>query len=231
MAYASQINADQQKMASKTQQVLISLCIAGIVAQDVTKFRKFPGFKCDTVSGNAVKLSAIRCLAKAQMKKCSEVQIHPACQCCDTVTTADNSTAIYSGACPAGGVLNLITRKCYYVKKETKEWIEARNACRAQGFELVTIESSAENAFVFGLLSDEAWIGLNDRAIEGTFVWSDGSQSGYTNWYADQPNDYLNQDCVYINDVVYGEKWGDHPCAPPIDKSIPEYVCTLKINP
>ncbi|CAG0906465.1 unnamed protein product [Cyprideis torosa] len=149
-------------MASKRamQQVLIGLCIGGILAQEVTKFRKFPGFKCDTVSGDAVNLSAIRCLARSQMKNSSEVQIHPACQCCDFITTADNSTAIYSGdisttfysptACPSGGVLNLITRKCYYVRKQTKGWIEARNACRAAGFELVTIENAAENDFVFG---------------------------------------------------------------------------------
>ena len=26
------------------------------------------------------------------------------------------------------------------------------------------------------------WIGFNDAAREGTFVWSDGSESDYTNW-------------------------------------------------
>ncbi|CAG0906946.1 unnamed protein product [Cyprideis torosa] len=218
-------------MASKraTQQALICFCIAGIVAQEVSRFKRFPGFKCDKVSGDAVEgLSAIRCLARAQMKKCSDTQIHPACQCCDTIRTGDNSTAIYALACPGKGVWNPITGKCYYVRKQTKEWMEARTACRAEGFELVTIENGAENTFVFGLLSNPAWIGLNDIANENTFVWSDGSHSAYTNWYPGQPNDFENQDCIGMNWDNYGEKWADHECD---HGSMPEYVCTLKINP
>ncbi|CAG0896495.1 unnamed protein product [Cyprideis torosa] len=100
-------------------------------------------------------------------------------------------------ACPGGGVLNPATRKCYYVKTQTKGWIEARDACRAEGFELVTIENSDENAFVCGLLSDTAWIGFNDIDIEGTFVWSDGSQSEYTNWGSGEPNNEYQEDCVF----------------------------------
>ncbi|CAG0905288.1 unnamed protein product, partial [Cyprideis torosa] len=133
--------------------------------------------------------------------------------------------------CPGVGVLNLVTRKCYYVRTQMKGWIEARDACRADGFDLVTIESSAENTFVFGLLSDAAWIGLNDIDTEGTYVWSDGSQSGYTNWDDAQPNNWLNQDCIFMNGPSDGGKWGDHACIPPIDEPIPGYVCALKINP
>ncbi|CAG0905682.1 unnamed protein product, partial [Cyprideis torosa] len=99
-------------------------------------------------------------------------------------------------ACPGGGVLNLITRKCYYVKTQANGWIEARDACRAEGFELVTIENAAESGFVFGMLSAAAWIGFNDIDIEGTFVWSDGSQSEYTKWDSGQPDDGNQEDCV-----------------------------------
>lgn len=33
------------------------------------------------------------------------------------------------------------------------------------------------------------WIGLDDRAVEGTFVWNDGSVVGFTNWSSGQPDD------------------------------------------
>ncbi|CAG0907844.1 unnamed protein product [Cyprideis torosa] len=118
---------------------------------------------------------------------------------------------------------------------QVKGWIDARDDCRADGFDLVTIESAAENAFVFGLLSAAAWIGFNDLDSEGAFVWSDGSPSEYTNWFRDEPNngDGRNQDCAIINYPgdggdypPYGEQWDDTECNPPA-----EYVCALKINP
>ncbi|CAG0903732.1 unnamed protein product [Cyprideis torosa] len=235
-----QTTAHQKNMVSKraTQQVLICFCIVGIVAEQFNKFQRFPGFKCDKVSGGVIKtLDKAQCVLKGLLKKCFAVQTHPACQCCDTVTTADNSTAIYSAAaCPGGGgVLNLITQKCYYVRMQVKGWNDARDDCRADGFDLVTIESAAENAFVFGLLSAEAWIGLNDIDSEGAFVWSDGSPREYTNWFDNEPDNSGGiQDCVNMNYPgdggglpAYGEKWDDADCNHPV----PEYVCALKINP
>ncbi|CAG0896179.1 unnamed protein product [Cyprideis torosa] len=130
-------------------------------------------------------------------------------------------------SCPDGGVLNPVTQKCYYVRTEVKGWTEARDACRAEGFELATIESATENAFVFGLLSDCAWIGLNDRTTEGTYEWSDGSQSEYRNWNPGEPRALLSgEDCVVMNCWNYGEHWDDCECSVKF-----HYVCTLKINP
>ena len=34
------------------------------------------------------------------------------------------------------------------------------------------------------------WIGLNDVAVEGGFVWTDGSAVDYVNWYSGEPNEY-----------------------------------------
>ena len=42
------------------------------------------------------------------------------------------------------------------------------------------------------------WIGANDLETEGTFVWSDGTELDYTNWYPGQPN---NVPSVNANNV------------------------------
>lgn len=59
------------------------------------------------------------------------------------------------------------------------------------------------------------WIGLNDRAREGKFVWSDGSRYNYSLWSKGEPNNYRKkEDCVVINYTKNNEgRWNDWNCA------------------
>ena len=56
------------------------------------------------------------------------------------------------------------------------------------------------------------WIGLDDLATEGRYVWAESHQVvEYSNWNAGEPNDTLNnEDCV----LKYpgGEGWNDTIC-------------------
>ncbi|MCZ7687493.1 MAG: C-type lectin domain-containing protein [Sandaracinaceae bacterium] len=68
-------------------------------------------------------------------------------------------------------------------------WTTARDACRAFGdYELVSIGDSAEQTFVANtaaaITTPWWWIGLNDRASGGDYVWvADGSALGsYAGW-------------------------------------------------
>ena len=58
--------------------------------------------------------------------------------------------------------------------------------------------------------SNFCWIGLNDRYIDGTFVWADGSNSTYRQWstgiLADNPN---SEDCAMILDNL---SWDIQAC-------------------
>jgi hypothetical protein len=96
---------------------------------------------------------------------------------------------------------------------------------------LATITSAAENQFVDGLslrwfsidvlgvlTGERAWIGANDQASEGTFVWAGGPEAGqnisgiYANWFAGEPNDAGgNEDCVVIYPRDDG-RWEDNGC-------------------
>ncbi|NXR71465.1 LAYN protein, partial [Pycnonotus jocosus] len=79
---------------------------------------------------------------------------------------------------------------------------EAHLACRADGGNLVSIESPAEQrlieSFIRSLLPADGdfWIGLRRRKEEENnstechsfYSWSDGSSSKFRNWYVDEPS-------------------------------------------
>ncbi|KXJ22252.1 C-type lectin [Exaiptasia diaphana] len=55
------------------------------------------------------------------------------------------------------------------------------------------------------------WIGFNDRAKEGTFVWFDGTKSNYTNWKKGEPNN--NNGSEHCTMKSQGsKKWIDQKC-------------------
>src|SRR6185295_16590950 len=61
------------------------------------------------------------------------------------------------------------------------------------GGHLATVRNAAENQWIysqfsrFGGLSRGLWIGLNDAASEGTFVWVSGEAESFRNWGAGEP--------------------------------------------
>lgn len=98
-------------------------------------------------------------------------------------------------------------------------WANARLACTAFGYDLVTIEDATENAAlaaeVLARDLEDAWIGLNDQTTEGTFEWSSGSPAAYRNWIPDQPSGTLHEDCTQIVNGDAGAvpgQWNDARC-------------------
>ncbi|MCA0242289.1 MAG: hypothetical protein LCI02_15675 [Proteobacteria bacterium] len=79
---------------------------------------------------------------------------------------------------------------------------------------MATVTSAGEQAFIAGNFSAEAWLGGNDRAVEGDFVWQNGPEAGqpfsFTNWGSGEPNNCCSdgEDDVVINFVASG-LWND----------------------
>ena len=89
-------------------------------------------------------------------------------------------------------------------------WRQAENLAVSLGGHLATVRSRAENDWLvatFGT-SQIAYIGLNDRAAEGTFVWSSGEPVTFTFWASGEPNDESNEDFALIFWTSEG-KWND----------------------
>ncbi len=83
------------------------------------------------------------------------------------------------------------------------------------GASLARFDSLEQETAVTGVLrpyfdQNEYWIGLNDRTVEGIYVWPDGAAPGYSNWAADQPNNNGGwQNCTRMTQE---DRWNDTAC-------------------
>lgn len=81
-----------------------------------------------------------------------------------------------------------------YVAYSATTWAAAEATAVQLGGHLVSIDDAAENEWVranvanFGGVDRRLWIGFNDVQVEGQFVWTDGTPTGYTNWNQGEPN-------------------------------------------
>jgi len=101
-------------------------------------------------------------------------------------------------------------------------WPTALAACQARGGSLVVIHNEREMAHLsdalrlheglFGGATFQVWIGLNDRASEGRFVWANGEDVPFRFWHEIEPNDYEGEDCVQIEMRDMLIAWNDQRC-------------------
>ncbi|MFP2908754.1 lectin-like protein [Pyxidicoccus sp. 3LFB2] len=108
-----------------------------------------------------------------------------------------------------------------------KPWAQAREACTSQGFDLVTIDDSAEDTWLKQQVpaGRASFIGYNDLAQEGTWAWASGTPSGYVNWRHYEPNNSQGSEHCAVNNAppvgsIPAGGWNDIPC----DVYFP-YVC------
>ena len=101
--------------------------------------------------------------------------------------------------------------RCYLVLTEPLAWDGAQAACVAAGGALAVIDDASENERVRALDDqiDPWWLGASDLAKEGTFVWVDGSELGFTAWLTFQPDNLFDEDCLEQN--IDGA-WNDAGC-------------------
>ncbi len=103
--------------------------------------------------------------------------------------------------------------------------LSASFACQDDGWHLASIPSEdvQEELHLFvDRYGEEFWIGLHDLYYEGDYVWSDGTELGYTNFDYGEPNDGAGygEDCF---EVEPGGVWEDDSCA-----EAQPYICELE---
>jgi hypothetical protein len=97
-------------------------------------------------------------------------------------------------------------------------WAIAKGLAAQANEKLVTIRNARENEWIRrnllnnvpGLQPDEAWIGFNDIATEGTFVWDSGLPVTYTFWALGEPNNNEGLEDFAVMKEVNG-RWNDLP--------------------
>lgn len=108
-------------------------------------------------------------------------------------------------------------------------WTQARDAAIAKGGHLVTITSKDENDLVFSHIQNTSywspcrgnmfgpWLGgyqpSGSNNSRSGWAWVTGEKWEYTNWYPEEPNDYLGEEdklFFYVNSCTPSLTWGDH---------------------
>ncbi|MCI4377658.1 hypothetical protein PGIGA_G00205990 [Pangasianodon gigas] len=121
---------------------------------------------------------------------------------------------VHTGSCPRPWIP--YSGHCYYLNRAKKTWLEARDACRRDGGDLLSILSIEEQSFAISQLgylkTDELWIGFNDLKTAMFFEWTDHSSVPFVSWAMNEPSHNADnkEDCVLIR----GEegKWADEIC-------------------
>jgi hypothetical protein len=97
-------------------------------------------------------------------------------------------------------------------------YANAKTACSALGMgaHLALLKSAALDTFAETFIGTvDTWIGANDLATEGTFLWEDGTALAFTNWAPGEPNNAGNayqEDCAIIAGARATKQWDDRPC-------------------
>lgn len=132
--------------------------------------------------------------------------------------------AAYShGGILTGPAINSSNGHIYYLLTQDN-WSASEMEAVSLGGHLVTINDADENAWIvsafsnFGGVPRALWIGMNDAAVEGSFLFVSGEPVGYTNWGPSEPNNAasgVGEDWVHIfppNDTAGRfPKWNDAP--------------------
>ncbi|XP_061758841.1 galactose-specific lectin nattectin-like [Nerophis ophidion] len=129
------------------------------------------------------------------------------CGICGLMTGGSADAVVKVPSCPKG--YTRVEDRCFIFVHSERDFADAQLTCEALGANLASVTSAVENAVILELINiakedrlAETWIGYNDIATDGTFVWTDGTTPGFTNFDGPAPNDNGPLDCVLINGVV-----------------------------
>ncbi|KAK2830104.1 hypothetical protein Q5P01_018035 [Channa striata] len=116
----------------------------------------------------------------------------------DVPCTNLNSAVCYDDKDPA----------IYIFVQSAMTWIEARDYCRSNHTDLVSISTIDENSEIASLLSSSAWIGLHRKP----WAWVDSNLSTFTNWDENQPSGTVGSvtSCAGVNTTT--RKWRNVDC-------------------
>ena len=113
--------------------------------------------------------------------------------------------------CPVGW--GYFSGYCYLTSSVCASWVIAVSSCSVMKSHLVTVHNQEENVYIQRRHNGErSWIGLNDRSVEGSFVWTNKETTSFQFWAPQQPNNWKNEDCVHTLGAENGYTWNDVSC-------------------
>ncbi|CAH1786478.1 unnamed protein product [Owenia fusiformis] len=116
----------------------------------------------------------------------------------------------------------LVGTTCFLTVFSTKSFSKAQADCVTRGGNLASIHSTRDMDHIRDVLQNQSqafYIGLNDIANEGTFVWPDGSPVNFLAWATEEGLKEgvfgLYDDCTQVMPPAWGfdGDWRNVPCA------------------
>jgi len=137
---------------------------------------------------------------------------------------------ITPSVCPEGWVMT-VCGKCFGSDDKGKDTYKgALQKCKSRGGTLAQPKSKADQDLLVSLCSNnncpDTWIGLNDIADEGIFLWIDGTPLAYSNWDIGEPNNVEDEDCVHIWGFSEQNTWNDNKCEHYLN-----FFCEIEASP
>ena len=104
----------------------------------------------------------------------------------------------------AGPIVNSSNGHIYYLLSNQR-WTDSENEAVQLGGHLVTVSDADENEWVcstfyrYGGVDRNFWVGFNDIAVEGQWVWTSGEPVAYSNFSPGNPDNVNNEDYAYMS--------------------------------
>jgi len=113
--------------------------------------------------------------------------------------------------CPIGWILFHETNQCYFKEEERLTPADAEANCRSKDSFLTSVHSQREHDFLSELsgTGQPTWIGFTDSAVEGQWVWMDGTTVDFINWYPSEPSNHGGSEHWCVIGKVGEKKWSD----------------------
>ncbi|KAG9274671.1 macrophage mannose receptor 1-like isoform X3 [Astyanax mexicanus] len=137
----------------------------------------------------------------AKTKTKSNLKCYVSMLCKTIVFYIVASTGVY---CVMWGPLRLL-QKLVLIKEE-KTWWEALRYCQSKHVDLVSVHTKEIQDWV----DNKA----KNASTDNSWIWSDGSNSSYTHWKPEEPNNNVGDNCVILR-TESEYRWYDVGCQYP----------------
>ncbi|RWS22286.1 hypothetical protein B4U80_11659, partial [Leptotrombidium deliense] len=139
--------------------------------------------------------------------------------------------------CPAGW--KRWNQKCFWASNALVNFNQNRRECELFNAQMVSIETSEENEFVYSLTkNDWFWVGLHVSGNNtDNFWWTNGKKVNFKNWASGQPDELKSAEGGCVVFVGSTRKWDDISCTRVANKMcqidldvLPEVIGLLQSN-